>query len=147
MLTMLTNFLITQVIWSITIGLPHITTNMVLLFLLLKLWDHLRTVHAFVLSLVLNLGAFLVFIGMSYGILVWGFNISYVMPQNAYHGHNNFLITSLGMAGIYIVLQSIIIAIINQYKRFNIGRAFVCIVCSNLVTALLIYKFALIKYK
>lgn len=147
MLTMLTNFFITQLIWSITVGLPHTTTNIVLLFLLLKLWDHLKTFHALILSLVLNLGAFLLFISMTYGIFVWGLNSAYVMPKNAYQGYNDFLTTSLALAGIYIVLQSIILVIINQYKRFNIWRAFICIVCSNLVTALLIYKLALIKYK
>lgn len=146
MMNMLTNFFITQLIWSITAGLCHVTINTVILFLLLKLWDHLKITHAFLLSILLNIGAFLLFICVVGGLLR-AFNISYVMPENPYQSYHDFMTTSVGLAGIYIVIQSIILTIIGQYKPLNMWRAFLCIVCSNLVTALLVYKCAVIKYK
>lgn len=145
-MNMLTNFFITQLIWSITAGLSHISINIVLLFLLLKLWDHLKITYALLLSFILNIGSFLLFIGVVGGLLR-AFNIPYVMPQSPYQGYHDFMTTSVGLAGIYIVIQSIILTIIGQYKPLNMWRAFLCIVCSNLVTALLVYKCAIIKYK
>ncbi len=146
MMNMLTNFFITQLIWSITVGLCHVTINTIILLLLLKLWDHLKITYAFLLSILLNIGAFLLFVGIVGGFL-WAFNIPYVMPQSPYQSYHDFMTTSVGLAGIYIVIQSIILTIIGQYKPLNMWRAFLCIVCSNLVTALLVYKCAVIKYK
>lgn len=146
MMNMLTNFFITQLIWSITAGLSHVTINIVVLFLLLKLWDHLKLTHALLLSLVLNIGSFFLFISIVGGLLRV-LNISYVMPESPYQSYNDFLTTSVGLAGMYIIIQSIILIFIGQYKHLNLWRAFVCIVCSNLVTALLVYKLAIIKYK
>lgn len=145
-MSMLTNFFITQLIWSITVGLPHVTTNAVILFLLLKLWDHLKITYALLLSLLLSIGSFLLFIAIVGGA-VWFFNIPYQVPTNPYQTYPDFLTTSLALAGIYIVLQSLMVIILGQCKHINMWRIFLCIVCSNLVTALLVYKFASIKYK
>lgn len=143
---MLTNFFITQLIWSITVGLPHVTINTIILFLLLKLWDHLKLTHALLLSLILSIGSFLLFIGTVGGIISF-FNSAYVIPSSPYQNQIDFLTTSLALAGIYIVVQSLMVIVIGQFKSINMWRAFVCVVCSNLLTFPLVYKCAMIKYK
>lgn len=138
---MLTNFLITQLIWSITGGFSHIPINSILLFLLLKLWDHFKWTKALMLSLLLSIGSFLIFLVLVGVIIVWGLNIPYVLPKNAYEGFYDYLTTSLTLAGIYIFIQALLIIILNQWGfRLNIWRIFLAIVCSNVVTALLVYK-------
>lgn len=140
MFTPLTNFFLTQLIWSITGGLYHLIINSVLLFLLLKLWDHLKWTKALLLSLCFNSCAFIIFIIFDYGIFVWGLNVSYALPPNAYQGVYDYLNTSLLFAALFIFLQTVQLVILNQWIHLNIWRIFLSIVCSNTITALLVYK-------
>lgn len=146
MFTMLSNFFITQLIWNITIGSYHLPINIVVLGMLLKLWDHLTAVKALALSLFLTICAFVIFIALVAGIFAWGLNVPYVLPADTYQGYYDYLSTSLISAAFYTVLQSGIAVIIHQWDHLNLWRVFMCIVCSNLLTSLLVYKLALIKY-
>lgn len=140
MLTIITNFLITEWIWSITTGTAYLIINFFLLFALLKLWDHLRWLHAFLLSLCLTVGAFLIFFSIIGIILVWWLHVPYVLPDDAYKGTYNTLNSALILGGIYTLLQFLMARIIRHWKKLNIWRTFLCIACANLMTALLIYK-------
>ncbi len=140
MFTHLTNLLITEWIWSFTAGISQIPINFLLLFILFKLWDHMSWLKAFLMSLVLSIGAFLVFFGMVYGILVWGLKTPYVLPEDTYVGSYNILNTSLILAAIYSVIQIIAIKLARKWTSFNIWRAYLCILCANIMSALLVYK-------
>lgn len=136
----ITNFLLTQWLWSITGGYSHIFINIFLLFLLLKLWDHVKFTKALALSVFLNLGAFIVLFAFVGGILAWGFNISYSMPPDTYQGTYNPLNTSLILAAMYTVIQMLLFIGINHWMHINKWRTFLSIICSNGMSALLVYK-------
>ena len=140
MLMMINNVLLTELLWSVTTFKTHIVINFLLLFVLLKLWDHLSWVRAFLWSAVLSVGSFVIFFLLVGGILVWGLNIPYVLPQDADVGTYNILNSSLILAGIYSLLQMFIVGLINQWKPSNVWRIFACVLCANLLTALLVYK-------
>jgi len=140
MLMVINNLLLTELLWSITTFKIHIVINFLLLFTLLKLWDHLSWVRAFLLSIALSVGAFIIFFVLVSGILVWGFDISYTLPHDADSGTYNILNSSLILAGIYSLLQMFIVGLVNQWKSSNVWRIFACVLCANLMTALLVYK-------
>ncbi len=140
MVTQITNFFLTQWIWSITTGSAYIIINFLLLFALFKLWDHLSWMRAFLLSIVLTIGGFFIFFAFVGIILVWWLQVPYVLPEDAYSGSYNTLNTALILAAIYSLLQVVLLLFINKWKKLNLWRAFLCVVCANIMTALLIYK-------
>jgi len=136
----ITNFLLTHWLWSITGGFWHLCVNSLLLFLLLKLWDHLPFIRALALSLFLTVGSFVIFFTVVGG-LMWAFDVSYTLPEDPMQGTYNILNASLVLAGIYIALQTAQLNFFYNWispKKF--WRTFLCIVCSNIITALLVYK-------
>lgn len=140
MITYITNFLLTEWIWSFTKGISHVPLNFLLLFMLFKLWDHMSWLKAFVLSVLLSIGSFLFFFMFVNIVLVWGLAIPFVLPEDTYSGSYNILNTSLVLAIIYSLLQITGLSIAHQWTRFNLWRAYLCVICANLITALLVYK-------
>lgn len=140
MLTPITNLVITEWIWSFTGGISQIPLNFLLLFMLFKLWDHMSWLKAFLMSLALSIGAFIVFFSLVYGILVWGLKVPYVLPEDTYVGSYNILNTSLILGAIYSVIQIIAIKVAHKWTHFNLWRAYLCIICANIMSALLVYK-------
>ena len=140
MFTYITNFLITEWIWSFTGGLSHLPVNFVLLFMLFKLWDHMSWLKALLMSLVLTLSAFVIFFGFVNGVIVWGFKIPYLLPDDTYAGTYNILNTSLILAAIYSLIQIALIMGAHYWARFNLIRAYICIICANILSALVVYK-------
>ena len=140
MVTHITNFLITELIWSFTGGFSHLPINFLLLFMLFKLWDHMSWMKAFLMSLLLTIGAFIVFFGFVNLILVWGFQVPYVLPDDTYSGSYNILNTSIILAAIYSALQILGVIIARHWTPFNLWRAYLCILSANLMSALLVYK-------
>jgi hypothetical protein len=140
MVTHITNFLITEWIWSFTGGLSHLPVNFLLLFMLFKLWDHMGWFKAFFMSLLLTISAFVIFFGFVNGIVVLALKIPYVLPTDTYAGTYNVLNTSLILAAIYALIQIVIITIAHYWSRFNLIRAYICIIFANLMSALVVYK-------
>ena len=140
MFTQITNFLITEWIWSFTGGLTHLPVNFLLLFMLFKLWDHMSWLKAFVMSLLLTVSAFIIFFGFVSGVLVWLFKVPYVLPTDTYAGTYNILNTSLMLAAIYSLIQMALIMVAHHWTRFNLVRAYICIICANVMSALIVYK-------
>jgi hypothetical protein len=140
MLTHITNFLITEWIWSFTGGLSHLPINFLLLFMLLKLWDHMSWLRAFLMSFLLTVGAFIIFFGVINLVIVWGLKIPFKLPEDTYAGAYNVLNTSLILAAIYSAIQMIGVAIAQHWAHFNLWRAYLCILCANVMSALLVYK-------
>jgi hypothetical protein len=140
MFTQITNFLITEWIWSFTGGLSHLLINFFLLFILFKLWDHMSWVKAFLMSFILTIGAFIIFFGFVNVVIVWGFNVPYVLPDDTYKGTYNILNTSLVLGVIYALIQMMMIMIAHHWSHFNLIRAYICIIFANVMSALVVYK-------
>lgn len=140
MMMQLTNFILTEWIWSITGGFSYIPINVILLFLLLKLWDHLHWLRAFALSIVLTVGSFLIFFGLVYAIVVKGLGAQFVLPEDVHAGAYDILNTSLILAAIYSGLQGLILIGINRIMPLKVWRAFLCVLAANGMSALLVYK-------
>jgi len=127
-------------IWSITGGSYHILISCLLMFVLLKLWDHLGWIRAFLLSIFLSFGAFIIYFGLVWLILVWGLGIEYSLPADAYQGSFDHLNTSLLLAAIYSLVQMIMLFLLHKCVRFNFWRTILCALSANLLTAFLVYK-------
>lgn len=140
MLTFLINFFLTEWIWSITGGSYHIPISCLLMFVLLKLWDHLGWIRAFLLSVFLTFGAFIIYFGLIWVIFVWGLGIEYSLPADTYQGSFDHLNTSLILAAIYSLLQMIMLFFLHKWVRFNFWRTLLCALSANLLTAFLVYK-------
>lgn len=140
MLTSIINFLLTEWIWSITGGWYHIPLSCILMFVLLKLWDHLGWIRAFLLSIFLVFGSFLIYFGLIWGIFVSVLNVEYVLPADTYQGVYDHLNTSLILAAIYSLIQMIMLFFLHKWVRFNFWRTLLCVVSANLLAALLVYK-------
>jgi hypothetical protein len=136
----ITNFIITQWIWSITGGFSYLPINFILLFLLLKLWGHFRMFKALLMSSILTFVPFLLFFGVIGIVFVWGFQVQFILPETAYEGSYNNLNSSLIMSGIYMLIQIPLLSLICKYTQCYHWKALLCLVCSNIMTALLIYK-------
>lgn len=140
MITLISNFFVTQLIWSITNGIYHLALSFILLFMFLKLWDHLSWFRAFWIAFFLVISSFALFFALVNVIFVWGLKIPYVLPEDTYQGNYNYLMTSLFLGFIYILLQTIQLFIIRHWIRLQIWRVFLCIVCANVMSSLLVYK-------
>ncbi len=140
MFTYITNFLITEWIWSFTGGLSHLPANFLLLFMLLKLWDHMSWLKAFLMSFLLTVSAFIIFFGFVNIVIVWGFKVPYVLPDDTYVGTYNILNTSLLLAVIYSLIQMVVVKVAHHWMHFNLFRACLCIISANIMSALLVYK-------
>ncbi|GMU18943.1 MAG: hypothetical protein AMXMBFR12_01350 [Candidatus Babeliales bacterium] len=140
MLPILGNFLITEWIWSITTASLYIPINILLLFLLLKLWDNLGWVRALSLSIFLTIGSFLLFFSTIYyaGIKLLG--IQFVLPEDTYSGSYNILNSSLVLAGIYSAFQVLLLFVIDKFTSIRFWTAFLCVITSNILAAFLVYK-------
>ena len=118
MLSTIGNFVLTEWIWSITTASWYIPIQILLLFLLLKLWDHLGWVRALSLSVLLTIGSFLIFFAIVHFVGVKMLGISYVLPEDAYSGSYNILNTSLVLAAIYSRDDSLIFLISYKNHEF-----------------------------
>jgi hypothetical protein len=114
--------------------------GLVLLFLLLKLWNRMGVFKALGLSLFFTIGSFIIFFGLAWGILVWGLGVSYTLPEDAYQGSYNNLNASLILAAFYIGIQLLLLLVIKKWAHLSLWRVFLCILCSNIMSALLVYK-------
>jgi hypothetical protein len=140
MLSTIGNFVLTEWIWSITTASWYIPIHILLLFLLLKLWDHLGWVRALSLSVLLTIGSFLIFFAAVHFVGVKLLGISYVLPEDAYSGSYNILNTSLVLAAIYSCIQTILLFIIDRLTPVRFWTAFLCVITANILTAFLVYK-------
>lgn len=136
----MSNFFITQLIWSITLGSYHLPFSFLLLFLLLKLWDHLSWLKALALSLFFSIGTFAIFFSIVWLVIVWGFHFSYILPEDTYHHSHDYLNTSLLLAFIYIFLETLQLSLLRKWMKINFWRMFLCILFANVMSALLVYK-------
>lgn len=143
-MSVIANFLVTELIWSITFGLYHLVVSFLLLFLFLKLWDHIRTIRALWLSAYFVMGAFMIFFIIVGGILMRGFGIPYALPEDTYQGTYSYLTTSILLGVVYAGLQTLLLIGLSYVVRINMPRIFLCIVFANLLAALLVYKFSFI---
>lgn len=140
MLSTMGNFVLTEWIWSITTVSWYIPIHILLLFLLLKLWDHLGWVRALSLSILLTIGSFLFFFAAVHFVGVKLLGIQYVLPEDAYSGSYNILNTSLVLAAIYSGIQTILLFIIDRFTSVRFWTAFLCVITANILTAFLVYK-------
>lgn len=140
MVSAMGNFVLTEWIWSITTASWYIPINILLLFLLLKLWDHLGWVRALSLSVLLTIGSFLFFFAAVHFAGVKLLGIQYVLPEDAYSGSYNILNTSLVLAAIYSGIQTILLFIIDRFTSVRFWTAFLCVITANILTAFLVYK-------
>lgn len=140
MLSTMGNFVLTEWIWSITTVSWYIPIHILLLFLLLKLWDHLGWVRALSLSVLLTIGSFLFFFAAVHFVGVKLLGIQYVLPEDAYSGSYNILNTSLVLAAIYSGIQTILLFIIDRFTSVRFWTAFLCVITANILTAFLVYK-------
>lgn len=140
MLSIFGNFVLTEWIWSITSATWYIPINILLSFLLLKLWDNLGWVRALALSIVLTVGSFLLFFCGIYFIGVKLLGMVYVLPEDAYSGSYNILNSSLVLAAIYSSIQTILLLIIDRFTSIRYWTALLCVWAANILTAFLVYK-------
>lgn len=140
MLLTIGNFVLTEWIWSITTASWYIPINILLLFLLLKLWDHLGWVRALSLSIMLTISSFLIFFAIVYFIGIKMLGMQYVLPEDAYSGSYNILNSSLVLAAIYTAIQTMLLFIIDKVTSIRFWTAFLCVITANIVSAFLVYK-------
>ncbi len=136
----ITNFFLNEWLWSITFGVYQIPVTILLLFLFLKLWDHLSVTRALVMSIGLCLSAFGIFILIFHGIFLLGFELPYVQPENPYIDTYTVFFTSISLAIIYIFLQIFVLIGVSYWFRVHYHRIIVSIIFSNILSALLIAK-------
>lgn len=140
MLTTITNFFLTEFIWNITVGSYYLFFSFICLVFLLKLWDHLSWFKAITLSFYFVIGAFLVFFGFVYGVLILMFDVSFVLPTDTYQGSYNHLNTGLLLAALYSSIQIIQLLLIKNYFKLNFLHMVLSILGANIISALLLYK-------
>lgn len=140
MVSAIGNFVLTEWIWSITSASWYIPINVLLLFLLLKLWDNLGWVRALALSVVLTICSFLIFFAAVQFIGIRLLGIQFKLPDDAYSGNFNTLNSSLVLAGLYIGIQLLLLMLINRFTPLRYWTALLCVITANILTALLVYK-------
>lgn len=134
------NFLITEWIWSITTASLYIPINILLLFLLLKLWDNLGWIRALALSIVLTIGSFLIFFAVVQYVGIKLLGLNFELPEDTYSGSYNILNSSLVLALIYSAIQSFILFIVDKFTAIRYWTAFLCVLTANILAAFLVYK-------
>lgn len=142
MISTITHFLLTELIWGLTGGIYHTPLSFLLLFILLKLWDHVRFVRALWLSLFFAAGAWIIFMAGIAGIM-WLFNVHYLLPEDTYHPFYSYLSASLSFAALITLIQWVQLFILKRFVRVRFWHVFVCILCANVMSAVLVYKLTL----
>lgn len=133
-------FLLTQWLWSIIWGINQLCIAWVLLFILLKLWDHLSFLKAFLLSTGLSISAYIVFFTFGYVLLIMALDIQYIPPANAYEVSESILVSALFLAGIYSAIQCAFVLLIRKRSKLHWHRVGMSILFSNILSALIMYK-------
>lgn len=140
MLTEITNFFLTLLLWSITGGIYHVPIAFFLLTFLCKFWDHQSLLKAIWLSFLLTIMSFGIFFLSIAGILVWWLHVPYILPQDSYVGSYDHLNTCLLLAGFYTGIQLLLVKIMRRWLALHQWRLMLCILCAQILSALLVYK-------
>lgn len=139
MLQAIAHFFMGMWIWSLLGGIYHVPINSILLFLFLKLWDHLSLVRAALMSIGLSIGSFIIFFGCMALLSTWEGIGNYTPSAATYIFYTPFFV-SMFLAGIYCLLQFFLIFVFTRWAILNKYRVAISILISNILAGLLMYK-------
>lgn len=139
MFVMLSDFFLSEWIWSITWGMYHIPINIVVMFILAKL--NLRVSNIPLLMMIIGAHVFgiVVFSACVLGLLGFSLGINYLPTENAYDQTYNVLNASLALGSIYGVFHSMFFVLLSYHYELPLRYLVVITILSNLISAQLVY--------
>ena len=137
MIQSISDFLLSQWLWSITWDWYHIPINCVLFCVLCKLILRLNIVPAVLISLASNVYSFLVFTFFSFVVLYYLLDIRFT-PDQAHSVVTEPLLACLYLGLIYTVIQMSFFGILQIWYKINYWKIVGVSALSNVLTAWLI---------
>jgi hypothetical protein len=140
MMRTLADFLLSEWLWSVTLGIHQVPIAIFVYIILLYCFMRVGFLRAVVASLVFNLFSWLTYSLFVVGILMYVFNYEYTLAELEQHPHQLSFFVPLALAGIYILLQIALLKIIpHKYRTSSNHRLVVASVVANLVAAWFTY--------
>lgn len=139
MFVMLSDFFLSEWIWSITWGMYHIPINLVVMFILSKLTLRVANIPLLMMIIGAHLFGIVLFSACVLGLLGFSLGINYLPTDSAYGQSYNVLNASLALGCIYGVLQSIFFRLLSYHYELPLGYLVIITLLSNMISAQLVY--------
>jgi hypothetical protein len=136
---MVTDFLLSNWLWSMTWGWYHIPVNFLLLYFLLKWLMRASMIPALWMSLGAQFFTFMISTGLGGFILCW-LNLSFEPVLQPLTMGYELLAACLRFGISCAVLQILFFVLLNLWYKINIRLAICAALLSNILTALLLSK-------
>lgn len=139
MMVYLGDFFLSEWIWGITWGMYHVPINIVLMFVLGKLFTRISSLSLLVMTLLSQVFALLVFTAFVVGIIISTIGLNYLPSDTATIEEYNIFAACIFLGLIYALLQGIFFVIASKRYEINAFTMTLISCVSNLVSAQLVY--------
>lgn len=134
-------FLVSQFLWALTYGFYQVLFSVVAMFFLFKWWERLSLMKSFMLSVTAHIIAvILLIVVVKIGIIdIYNYEYSPISPEEQPY---NPWIACLSLAATYACIESAYFILFSmRYKWLHLSRSLIIVIMSNLIAAVLVYKF------
>jgi len=137
MLYQMTDFFISQWIWSLTWGIYQLPLSCLFMFFLLKWIEHLKFIRSLLTSILVHaITLFVVWLIM----MTITFCIEYVPNMEKLGPCISVLYSCLYLASIYVLIQAIFFMLFARVLRITWCHAVLFSIVSNICAAVVLYK-------
>lgn len=137
MLYELTDFFISQWIWSLTWGIYQLPLSCLFMFLLLKWVEHLKFIRSFLVAVFIHASTlFIIWVTM----MIITFCLEYVPNMEQFSPCISVLNSCLSLAFIYVLIQTFFFIIFARALKVVWYHGIVFSLVSNLSAAIVLYK-------
>jgi len=140
-LTTAADFMLSEWLWNVTWGWYHIPVNTFMMLFLLKFFGRMRIMPAVLLSVFSQLFSFFMFSAIVIAGPMYLLGLTFVpydcYAQQALHP----IFSCLFLGGIYFLFQILFFVLVNLSYKINLRLVILISLVSNLVTALLVYRY------
>ena len=141
MIVKVVDFFISTWVWSVTWGIYHIPLNIIVMLIFLKFVGKFKIVPSVLLSFFSKVFAVL-FYALIVFFLVFSFGLKFSPETNTDNVQFvNVLLACISVGIIYSAFQSLFFIVVNKFYSMNLRDTILISFVSNIITALLIYRF------
>lgn len=139
MLSFLSDFFLSEWLWSVTWGMYHIPVNIVIMFTLTKLTVHYSTRSTLLLSVAANLFGLIAFTVLVGGIIIFIIGLNYLPSESAYSGEYNKFYSCFFLGVMYALLQALFFFLIGKRYKISVLHMMIIALLSNIIAAQFVY--------
>jgi len=134
-------FFLNTWLWSMTWGIYHVPTNILVMLVLLKIVGRFKLISSILLAFFSKVFSSALYTLIVF-LLVFVIKLQFV-PAEEFNSCQtiNVLLACICLGFVYAALQSIFFCVVNKFYALNLRVTTLIAFVSNIISALLIYRF------